>query len=88
MEPEDKLGLDRGHRTDENDFDILTNLKVMPRHPNLSCYWAPCILLTVLVWMHAMWYFLFWRILIKLIRGTNSHKVGEEEYEGASDDEK
>lgn len=39
--------------------------------------------LVILVLLHAWWYFLFLRILVKLLRGTNTH-TRRDEYEGAS----
>jgi len=44
-------------------------------------------LLIVLFCMHIYWYYLFWRILIKLIQpGVSGHDAGRE-YEGGSDDD-
>merc|ERR1712187_740754 len=43
--------------------------------------------LMALVAMHAYWYYLFLRILHKLIKGVDAHEAGADEYEGASDDE-
>jgi len=44
------------------------------------------LLLIVLSLMHVYWYCLFWRILIRLLRGTAGHEAGRE-YEGSSDSE-
>lgn len=42
--------------------------------------------LCVLLVMHAYWYYMFLRILWKLVSGTNAHDAGREDYEGASSD--
>lgn len=42
--------------------------------------------LIILNVMHIYWFALFIRILIKLIKGSNPHDVGKDEYEGASSD--
>ena len=42
-------------------------------------------LLLVLACMHLFWFYLFLRILRKLVRGVDSHEIGREEYEGDSD---
>ena len=44
------------------------------------------ILLNVLLLLHIYWFVLLIRIAYKIISGVNTHKVGEEEYEGASTD--
>lgn len=44
------------------------------------------LLLLVLSLMHLYWYFLFIRILVRLIRGSAGHEAGRE-YEGSSDSE-
>lgn len=43
------------------------------------------VLLCVLLMMHWWWFFLFLRILKKLLAGTDTHQVGQEEYESSSD---
>ena len=50
-------------------------------------FWAgtTVVLLTSLFLMHIWWYFLFLRILRKIVTSGSSHEAGRQEYEG--DDE-
>jgi ceramide synthetase len=52
-------------------------------HPGTMCR----TLLVVLLLMHIWWYFLFFRILYRLLVGQDGHKAGAAEYEGSSDSE-
>jgi ceramide synthetase len=45
------------------------------------------LLLVVLVLMHTWWYYLFLRILYRLLAGQAGHEAGGKEYEGSSDSE-
>jgi hypothetical protein len=46
-----------------------------------------CAFLTFLVVLHIWWYFLFCRILYRLVTSESAHDAGREEYEGDSHSE-
>eukprot|EP00933_Yihiella_yeosuensis_P077937 TRINITY_DN8893_c0_g4_i1.p1 TRINITY_DN8893_c0_g4~~TRINITY_DN8893_c0_g4_i1.p1 ORF type:complete len:341 (-),score=21.08 TRINITY_DN8893_c0_g4_i1:99-1121(-) len=53
--------------------------------PYLSISMATRFLLASLVVMHVWWYYLFIRILVRLLRGNSGHDAGRD-YEGSSED--
>ena len=54
-----------------------------------GCYtgWPMTVLMLALMAMHIYWYYLFLRILDGIVRFGSPHAAGQQEYEGASDDE-
>ena len=56
----------------------------------LQHYWKSSALLLALQVMHILWFYMFLRILMKLLfpdAGATAHDAGREVYEGGSDDE-
>lgn len=77
-----------GFKLGDGSFDLLTNIRELPTHPNLDLYWILNPLLSCLFVMHIIWYLMFWRLLYRLITQPESaHEAGAEEYEGESDKE-
>jgi len=61
--------------------------KDLPGCLEVNCYWQGVTLLTLLQCLHVLWTYILLRIAYKLLAGHEGHKVGAEEYEGASDSE-
>ena len=77
----------QGGALGDGSFDLLTNVWRVPTHEALTLYYEATFLLSALLVMHVIWYLMFWRILYRLLAGSDAHDAGREVYEGGSDDE-
>ena len=82
----------RGHpptwKPGDGSFDLLQNIRALPTHVCLPGYWSMCSLMSCLVVMHFIWYYLLARILWQQVcKDKTLHEGGEDTYEGDSDDD-
>ena len=84
----------RGHpktwKPGDGSFSLIENIRAVPYHAAcLPYYWESAALLLALQLMHIIWYFMFLRILYRMINESSDslHDAGREVYEGDSGDE-
>ena len=80
MESPIELGLAADHMENLSYLDRVATMNALPGATEAN------ILLNVLQGLHIFWFYLLLRILYKIASGVETHKIGQEEYEGQSTD--